>query len=85
MVDDYVQANARGLPATRRAIALGGEPAEVVEALPGQFLSWQVFVIRAESVYHLSLFPAAPARPQVDSDVQAAWEAVSTLLTLMGR
>jgi hypothetical protein len=85
VVDEFVQANAQGLPVTRRPITLGGEPAEVVEGVPGRLLSWQVFVIHADTVYHLSLFPMDPGVPQVEPDTQAVWQAVSTSLTFMGQ
>jgi len=84
-VDEFVQANAQAqsVPVTRRAIELGGEPAEVVEGVPGCFLSWQIFVIHADTVYHLSLFPVDPGVPQVEPDAQSVWQAVSTSLTFL--
>lgn len=35
-IDHDIQANAQGLPVTRRAVALGGEPAEALEGLLGR-------------------------------------------------
>jgi hypothetical protein len=84
VVDEFVQANTQGLPVTRRAIELGGEPAEVVEGVPGRLMSWQSFVIHAGSVYHLSLFPVDPGVPQAEPDAQSVWQAVSTSLTFLG-
>jgi hypothetical protein len=76
VVDAYVAENGLGQPVTRRAITLGGEPAEVVEGLPGRLLYWQAFVVHGGLVYHLTLSPKDPAVPQTEPDAQAAWQAL---------
>jgi hypothetical protein len=83
VVDLFVTANALGQPVTRREITLGGEPAEVVEGLPGRTLNWQAFVIHNDEVYHLSLYPKDPAFPQTEPDAQAVWLAVETTFTFL--
>jgi hypothetical protein len=83
VVDEYVMANAQGVTVMRRPVTLGGEPAELVEGLPGRTLSWQVFVVRADTVYHFSLAPVDPALPQAQPDVDAAWQAAQASFTFL--
>jgi hypothetical protein len=81
VVDAYVAENSLGQPVTRRAITLGGEPAEGIEGLPGRFLTWQALLIHADVIYQVSLFPKDPALPQAEPDAQAIWQAVEMTFT----
>jgi hypothetical protein len=83
VVDSFVAENSLGQPVTRRSLVLGGEPAEVVEGVPGRGLSWQAFVIHDDLVFHLSLFPKDPAFPQTEPDAQAIWQAVEASFTFL--
>jgi hypothetical protein len=83
IVDAFVAENGLGLPIARRALTLGGQPAEVLEGMPGRALSWQAFVLHQDTVYHLSLFPMDPALPQAEVDALAVWQAVETSLTFL--
>lgn len=83
IVDAYVAENGLGQPITRRAATLGGQPAEVLEGMPGRALSWQAFVLSGDTVLHLSLFPMDPAFPQAEPDALAVWQAVESTLTFL--
>jgi hypothetical protein len=83
IVDAYVAENGLGQPVTRRATTLGGDPAEVVEGLPGRVLHWQAFVVHGGLVYHIALSPKDPALPQTEPDAQAAWQALEASLTFL--
>jgi hypothetical protein len=83
VVDAFVAANSLGQPVTRRVLSLGGQPAEVVEGVPGRALSWQAFVLHQDTVFHLSLFPMDPAFPQTEPDAQAIWSAVEATFTFL--
>ena len=56
--------------------ALGGEPAEMVESVFGEnpVASRQLFVIHADTVYHLSLSPVDINFPQAAPDVELMWQ-----------
>ena len=81
VVDSYVAVNGQGLPITRSPLSLAGEPAELVEGLPGRTPHWQIFLLHAGRVYQVSVFPKGDDFAQATPDVDAVWNAVSALLT----
>jgi len=83
IVDAFAAENSLGQPLTRRALTMGGEPAEVLEGLPGRALSWQAFVLHGGSLFRFSLSPMDPALPQAEPDGLAIWQAVESTLTFM--
>ncbi|MEZ4865977.1 MAG: LysM peptidoglycan-binding domain-containing protein [Caldilineaceae bacterium] len=82
-VDYYIQNNSNGTNLTRQTMLLGDEAAEVVEGLPGQTGSRQIFVVHGGEFYHLTFYPVDPAFPQVEPDLQALWSAVTTSLVFL--
>lgn len=72
-----------GLPITRTAIALGGEPAVVVEGLPWRTMSRQAFAIHDGLVYHVVVQPVDKAFPQAAPDVEAVWQDVLKSFTFI--
>lgn len=83
VVDDYLQQFGEAVSASRAPTTLGGEPAEIVEGIPGRSGSRQVFLIHAEAVYHLSVYPVDDAFPQARPDVEAAWQALTASFTFL--
>jgi len=82
VVDDYVGQFGGGAPALRAAATLGGEPAQIVEGIPGRANSREAFALHGGAVYHLSAYPLDDifqARP----DVEAVWRAVTTSFTFL--
>ncbi len=82
VVDDYVGQFGGGAPASRAAATLGGEPAQIVEGIPGRANSREAFALHGGAVYHLSAYPLDDifqARP----DVEAVWRAVTTSFTFL--
>lgn len=81
VVDEYVAANSGGLPTTRTPLTIGGEPAEMVEGLPGRTPHSQIFFIHAGTVYQLSVFPLGPDFANAAPDIDAVWNAVRESFT----
>lgn len=73
-------------PITSRTPAVvGGNPAEVVDGLPGRTGNTQIFVAHDESLYQLSFFPVDPAFAQADPDMARLLEAVLGSITFIRR
>lgn len=74
---DGLVAEVEGLPGlviTRTATTLGGEPAELVEGLPGRTGNQQLYVVHNDRVFQLLAAPLDPAFPQVQAEVEGLWE-----------
>ena len=78
VVDRQVQDLPNPAEITRQMITVGGVPAAVVEGLPGQTGSRQVFMVHGDLIYHLSFSPVDPAFPQAVADVAELWTIVTT-------
>jgi len=72
-----------GVEVARSSSTLGGEPAEVMEGLPGRTNSRQLFVVYADTGYRLILQPVDEAFPQATGDVQAVWDSVTSSFTFL--
>ena len=72
-----------GVEVGRSTTTLGGEPAEVLEGLPGRTGSRQLFVVHADMGYRLILQPVDAAFPQAAADVQAVWDTVTSSFTFL--
>jgi hypothetical protein len=76
MGDYWIICNRPASKCLHQTLTLGGEPAELVESLFGEnpVGSRQVFVVHADTVYHLSLFPVDINFPQAMPDVELVWQ-----------
>ncbi|MCI0398332.1 MAG: hypothetical protein L0332_05935 [Chloroflexi bacterium] len=71
------------LPLTRSQTTLGGQPAEVIDGLPGRTANRQLFTIYNDIVYHLTVYPTDPTFSVVKPDVEVLWEAVTGTFTFL--
>ena len=79
LVDAYLaQTSFQGLPAPieRTQIILGGEPAEVLEDVPGLLSSRLVMALHKGSLYTLRFHPSDAA--QAEADLEALYEALTS-------
>ncbi len=77
-VDAFMTGQPQGDPAmTRTPATLGGEPAELVENVPGQLFSKVLITVKDGMIYYLWFNPADPAVPEVAPDVQRLFETVT--------
>lgn len=76
MGDYWVICNRPASKCLHQNLTLGGQPAEMVEGVFGEspVASRQVFVIHADTVYHLSLYPVGASFPQAAPDVELLWQ-----------
>jgi hypothetical protein len=76
MGDYWVVCNRPASKCVHQSLTLGGEPAEMVESVFGEnpVGRRQVFVIHADTVYHLSLHPVDSNFPQAAPDVELMWQ-----------
>ena len=79
IVDRYVkQFEGMNLPAiTRTPIELGGEPAEMLEVVPGREGSRDVFMLHDGTLYHFMFMPSVRDFPQAKNDVEELYNAVT--------
>jgi hypothetical protein len=79
LVDAYLsQTSFQGMPAPiqRTQINLGGEPAEVLEDVPGRLSSRLAIALHKGSLYTLRFHPSDA--PQAEGDLEALYEAVTS-------
>jgi len=67
----------------RSALTQAGEPAELVEGLPGRTRNWQYFLIYAGSTHQVWVFLKGDYFAQAAPDVDAVWNAASASLTFL--
>jgi hypothetical protein len=79
IVDRYVQQFAgMSIPAIiRTPIVLGGEPAEVIEVVPGREGSRDVFLLHDGTLYHFLFMPSVRDFPLAKNDVEELYSAVT--------
>jgi hypothetical protein len=85
-LDDWanqVTADFPGIPITRTETTFAGEPALLLEGMPGRTLNNQLFVIHNDRLYHLTLHPVDPAFPQVMPDVNEVWAMAQESFTFL--
>jgi hypothetical protein len=80
IVDGYLkQFESLPVPAiTRSAITLGGEPAEVLEVVPGREGSRDVFALHDGTLYHFMFMPSVRDFAVAKADVEELYSAVTT-------
>jgi hypothetical protein len=61
------------IPISRTPATIGGQPAEIVEGLPGVTGSRIGYVLRGSTLYVLTALPVDPAFQQVAPDVEELW------------
>ncbi len=78
IVDGYLsQFEGMAVPAiTRTSLTLGGEPAELLEVVPGREGSQEVFALRDGELFHLMFMPSVRDFPAAQADVESLYEAV---------
>jgi hypothetical protein len=85
-LDDWASqatADFPGMPITRTETTFAGEPALLLEGMPGRFLNTQLFFIHNGRVYDLTVYPVDPALPQVMPDVNEVWTMVMESFTFL--
>jgi hypothetical protein len=73
----------QGIPLTSTVGTLGGEPAIVIEGVPGRFGTRQMYAIHNDLVFHVTVYPVDPALPQATQDVRAVWSLVTATFTFI--
>jgi hypothetical protein len=83
-VDLFVENFPQGVPAPqRRLFTLGGEPAEILEGVPGQLFSRVVLALHNDTLYQLWFNPVDSSAPQVQPDVEKLFQAVSNSFSFL--
>jgi hypothetical protein len=87
IVDQYVgQFAGMNIPAiTRTPIVLGGEPAEMLEVVPGREGSRDVFMLHAGTLYHFMFMPSVRDFAQAKNDVEELYNDVTQSFTFMSQ
>ena len=85
IVDGYVSQFAKlPLPPIQRTkIQLGGEPAEMLEVVPGREGSRDVFMLHDGTLFHLMFMPSVRDFPKAKADVEELYQAVVTSFSLL--
>lgn len=61
---------------TRTETTLGGEPALVLDKLPGQDVNRQVVAVHGDKLYHLTFVPLNPEDPEMAQEVEELYALV---------
>ena len=87
IVDRYVQQFAgMNIPAiVRTPIVLGGEPAEMLEVVPGREGSRDVFMLHDGTLYHFMFMPSVRDFPLAKNDVDELYQAVTQSFTFTSK
>jgi hypothetical protein len=87
IVDRYEQQFAgMNIPAiTRTPIVLGGEPAEMLEVVPGREGSRDVFLLHDGTLYHFLFMPSVRDFPLAKNDVEELYNAVTQSFTFTSK
>jgi hypothetical protein len=87
IVDQYVkQFEGMNIPAiTRTPIELDGEPAEVLEVVPGREGSRDVFMLHNGTLYHFMFMPSVRDFPQAKNDAEELYQAVMQSFTFTSK
>jgi hypothetical protein len=76
-VDEFIAAQPQGDPGiTRQAFTLAGQPAELLENVPGQLFSRVILAVHNDQLYQLWFNPIDPSVPVVRSEVERLFQAV---------
>ena len=63
-------------PQTRQALTVGGEPAVMLEVVPGMLGSRDVFFVHRGLLFHLTFWPAPSVTPETSADVEDLYQTV---------
>jgi hypothetical protein len=74
---------AQGIPLTSTVGTLGGEPAIVIEGVPGRFGTRQMYAIHNDLIFHVTVYPVDPALPQAEQNVHGVWSLVTATFTFI--
>jgi hypothetical protein len=87
IVDRYVQQFAgMNVPAiVRTPMVLGGEPAEMIEVVPGREGPRDVFMLHEGTLYHFMFMPSVRDFPQAKNAVEELYNAVMQSFTFMAQ
>jgi hypothetical protein len=87
IVDRYVQQFAgMNVPAiTRTPMVLGGEPAEMLEVVPGREGSRVVFMLHDGTLFHFLFMPSVRDFAQAKNDVEELYQAVTQSFTFTSK
>ncbi len=87
IVDQYLkQFEGMNVPAiTRTPIELGGEPAEMLEVVPGREGSRDVLMLHEGALYHFMFMPSVRDFPQAKADVEELYNAVTQSFTFTAK
>jgi len=66
------------MPETRLSIMVGGEPALMLEVVPGMLGSRDVFFIHSQQLFHLTFWPAPSVASDTAADVEDLYQTVLT-------
>lgn len=74
---DQLSAGAEQFGVTRTPAQLGGQPALVLNKLPGQDVNRQVLVVQGGNYYHLTFVSFDPSQPEARAEAEALYKLVS--------
>jgi len=77
-VADRELADVPGLNPDRWTVALGGEPALVLDGMPGQDLVRRVYIVRQQTLYILTFSPARSGIEAASEQMEALYAAVTS-------
>lgn len=84
VIDELTAADvAAGLTINRVPFTFGGQPAEIVDGLPGRVGTRQIYTVYNDTIYHATLAPVDPAFAQAVPDVEAIWQSVAASFTFL--
>ena len=63
-------------PQTPQALTVGGEPAVMLEVVPGMLGSRDVFFVHRKLLFHLTFWPAPSVAPETSADVEDLYRTV---------
>jgi hypothetical protein len=70
------QFNGLPLPERRETVEIGGEPAELLEVVPGMLGSRDLFFVHGGKLFHLVFWPAPAVTSETAADVEELYETV---------
>ena len=77
-VADEELAAVPGLSVDRWTVTLGGEPALVLDGMPGQDLQRRVFIVRGQTLYILAFMPTRSENQAANDQMEALFTAVTS-------
>ncbi len=76
-VDEFIASQPTGDPGiTRKPFGLGGQPAELLENVPGQLFSRVILAVHNDQLYQLWFNPVDPSVPDVQPEVEHLFQTI---------